>query len=313
MENRAHALLAGLFVLFMGAATALAVWWFSDEREATTDYELVTTGSISGLNPQAQVRFRGMAAGKVMGLRIDPQYRRNILVWIRIRADLPITMGTRASLGYQGVTGLAFVDLDDRGADPRPLSAAPGQLPRIRLDPGLLDRVSDTVMDALDRFKGVADQIGGFFDEQNLARFRATLERLESATVGLDETFSEAPRTLESIRSLFGPENQARWSALLSNLEQVSGDAVPAVAEMRLLMQNLQTTMRRVDAAAGAASDGLIDETLPQLNDLLRELNDVAAKMGRLIDEVESSPQMLITGRGQRRPGPGERGFETVQ
>jgi phospholipid/cholesterol/gamma-HCH transport system substrate-binding protein len=32
--------------------------------------------------------------------------------------------------------------------------------------------------------------------------------------------------------------------------------------------------------------------------------------MGRLIDELEAAPQMLVVGRGARQPGPGENGFE---
>ena len=65
MESRAHALAAGLFTLLLGAACVIAVWWFSGDREAVNDYELVSTGVVTGLNPQAQVRYRGMSAGKV--------------------------------------------------------------------------------------------------------------------------------------------------------------------------------------------------------------------------------------------------------
>lgn len=115
MENRAHALLAGLFVLLLGAATVFALWWFSGEREATADYELVSDGNVSGLNVQAQVRYRGMSAGKVMDIRVPGDDPRLIVVTIRIRRDLPVTQGTRATLGYQGVTGLAFINLDERG------------------------------------------------------------------------------------------------------------------------------------------------------------------------------------------------------
>jgi phospholipid/cholesterol/gamma-HCH transport system substrate-binding protein len=47
-----------------------------------------------------------------------------VLVTVRIRADLPITQGTRARLATQGVTGLAFIALDDSGENAAPASAA---------------------------------------------------------------------------------------------------------------------------------------------------------------------------------------------
>ena len=39
-------------------------------------------GSVSGLNTQAQVRFRGIRAGKVQDIELDPKDPRNILITI---------------------------------------------------------------------------------------------------------------------------------------------------------------------------------------------------------------------------------------
>jgi phospholipid/cholesterol/gamma-HCH transport system substrate-binding protein len=310
MENRAHALAAGLFTLLLGAAMVLAVWWFADQRDAVATYELVSTGSITGLNPQAQVRYRGMAAGKVTDIRIDPLDRRNILVRIEINADLPITRGTRASLALQGVTGLAFVQLDDRGEDPTPLVGTDGRPPRLRLEPGLVDQLTDTALDAVQRFKGISEQIGAFFDEDNLARFRSTLQTLESAASGIDRTFAEAPETLQAIRTVFSPANVRSLSATLANLERISGETAPAAVELRAVLQRFGEVLDSIDGVVLAAGDSLLDNTLPELNGLLKELTDTSSRVGRLVEEVEASPQMLITGRGGRRPGPGEAGFE---
>ncbi len=309
MENRAHALAAGLFALLLGAALVLALWWFSDGREETRRYVLVTRSSVTGLNPQATVRFRGIPAGRVTDIRLDPDDPRNILVGIELRADLPVTYGTRATLGYQGLTGLAFVQLTDPGTDPRPLPDANGP-PRIVLQPGLMDQITDITLEALQRFRVIADRIEPFFNEENLARLKATLERLESASVGVDRTFAEAPETLAAIRTVFSPANVARLSATLENLEEASGETAPAVAELRGLMKRLQGMAERVDAAAEATGEGLLEGTLPQLNELLEELTATSRRLGRLIEEVETSPQILVTGRTRRPPGPGEPGFE---
>ena len=309
MENRAHALLAGLFVLLLGAATVFALWWFSGEREATADYELVSDGNVSGLNVQAQVRYRGMSAGKVMDIRVPGDDPRLIVVTIRIRRDLPVTQGTRATLGYQGVTGLAFINLDERGEDPRPLPAGPEGLPRLTLEPAVMERLSDGVLGAVERFNRVADQFGAFLDDTSLQRFRSTLERLESAAGGLDRTFETAPRTLEAVQALFSADNLARWSAMLAHLESASAEVGPALAEMRDLMRSLQHTLSSVEALTVEAADGVLHDTLPQVNALIGEINTTAVQLGRLVESLEASPQMLITGRGAQRPGPGEHGF----
>lgn len=313
MESRAHALAAGLFTLILGAACVLAVWWFSGNREAVNHYELISTGVITGLNPQAQVRYRGMSAGKVTDIQVDPQDRRNIIVSIEVKDRLPLTLGTRATLGYQGVTGLAYIQLDDRGGDTTPLVGVDGRPPQLALESGSLDQIADKTMDALRRFGKLTDKMGAFFDEQNLARFKATLVKLESAAAGLDRTFNEAPTTLAAVRSAFSAENVDRLSAALANLERISGEATPAVEDIRALMARTTRLMATVDTLAFNAGDALLENTLPQLNSLLRELDDTSAQMRRLINEVETSPQVLISGRGVRRPGPGEPGFDPAR
>ncbi len=310
MENRAHALMAGLFVLLLGSALAVAVWWFSGDRERMSEYILVSQSSVNGLSEQGRVRFRGIAAGNVSRITIDPKDARNILVRIRIRADIPVTKATRARLGTQGVTGLAYIQLEDAGADPTPLTGDDGELPRLPLEAGLIEQIADTALAAAQRFKTAADQIVLLFDEKNTARLRASLERLESAVVGLDRTFAEAPKTLASIRNTFNPDNIKRISAMLDNLERASGDVTPTVAEARTLIERLTVTANRIDHVAQTAGDDLSNGTLPQLNELLRELTGSSRRLSHLLEEVETSPQLLLTGRGTPPPGPGEPGFK---
>lgn len=310
MENRAHALAAGLFALTLGGALIVALWWFSQNRQPTREYVLVSRGTINGLNVQARVRYRGMAAGTVSAIDIDPADPRSILVRIRLREDLPVTRGTRASLGTQGVTGLAFIQLDDKGGDPIPLASEGGEPPRIMLEPGLIEQIGDRALQAAEHIRVVADRVAAMFDDEAAERLGRTLQRLESAAAGMDRTFAELPRTVTALREALSPQNIARLNATLVNLERASGEAAPAAAEIRGLVARLDQLAAHADAATSVAGEGLVDGTLPQVNDLLRELTKTSRRLGRLLEEVESTPQVLLTGREASVPGPGEKGFE---
>lgn len=309
MENRAHAILAGLFVLVLGAATVSAIWWFSGEREARRTLELVSRGSITGLNLQAAVRYRGISAGRVESITIDRQDPQNILVRISLRADLPVTEGTTASLGYQGVTGLAFIQLDDKGTDPRPLEGTDGNPPRIALSSGLLDELSSVAVQALAQFRKIAAQVERVFDEETIVRVERTMDRLESAVNGMDETFSAAPRVLAEARSFLTPENRRNLSVSLGHLAEASAQTAPTLVELRQLLVSLKAVSDHVDQTAVATGDGLLNGTLPRLNGLMKELTVTSQRLTRLIEEVDTSPQMLLIGRGAQVPGPGEEGF----
>lgn len=309
MENRAHALVAGFFVLLLGLAAGLSVWWFTDQREALTTYHLVSTGTVTGLNPQAQVRYRGIAAGTVNSIRIDPDDPRNIIVSIAVRSDLPLTRGTRATLGYQGVTGLAFVQLDDRGSDPRPLIADGDRPPRLPLEAGLFEQLSDAALEAVIRFRQVSDGVAELFDDVNAQRFRAMLASLESAAAGLDHTLSAAPEVVADLRRMLSDTNARKLSDTLARLDTLTEQAGPLADDARGLFARLDAVLGILGTVVQAGSDSVVDTTLPQLNSLLAELTDTSARLGRLIDEVDAAPQMLITGRSIRKPGPGEEGF----
>ena len=75
MENRSHALVAGFFTIFFGLAAIVAIWWLGQSDPTTLGYVLETRGNVTGLNPQAQVRYRGIRAGKVESIEPDASVR----------------------------------------------------------------------------------------------------------------------------------------------------------------------------------------------------------------------------------------------
>lgn len=307
MENRAHALTAGLFVLLMGLATGLALWWFGNDQDDAARYLLISEGNITGLNEQAPVRYRGIRAGKVEAIDIDPANPRQIRVRISVRRNFPLTRGTRASLGYLGVTGIAHVQLSDKGEDPTPLTPGPDGLPRLSLQAGGMDHLSDVGMDTLRKIQGVVDRLGKALDDANLARLARTLERLESASESVDRTLKDAPQTLAALRAALSPENLAHLNRTLGQLDAASQEVAPTVRELRNLAVKLNAIGERVDRVAASADAG---GTLTRVDGLLQELTETSRRMSRLLEEVEASPQMLVFGRNHPAPGPGEAGFK---
>ena len=302
MESRAHALAAGIFTLLLGLASALAVFWLSGQREATREYVLVTQKSVSGLNTQAQVRFRGLRAGKVRAIELDPNDPRNILITISLDASMPVTKGTTAKLNYQGVTGLASVLLEDKGENPEPLTGADGEPPRIALLPNFMDSLGDDAADLMAQMRQVAERTTALLSEQNVKRIGQTLANVETATAGLSGSMKDLPQVMASLKQALSEENMRRLSATMANMEKASGEVAPLIA-------NLQGVSKKLDALLGETGGEITQTTLPRLNVLLQELSVNSRQMSRLLDQIEESPNMLIFGREARRPGPGEAGF----
>lgn len=302
MESRAHALAAGIFTLLLGLAVALTAFWLSGKREATDEYVLVTRGNVSGLNTQAQVRFRGIRAGKVLDIDIDPKDPRNILITIGVSSDMPVTKGTTARLNYQGVTGLASVLLEDKGDNPAPLRSADGEPPRIELQPNFMDTLGDNAAELMTQMRQVAERTTALLSDQNVKRIGQTLANVEMTTAGLSDSMKDLPQVMASLKKALSEENIKRLNATLANAEKASAEAAPLIA-------NLQGVSKKLDALLGESGGEITQTTLPRLNVLLQELSVNSRQMSRLLDQIEESPSMLIFGREARRPGPGEAGF----
>ena len=75
MENKSHALAAGIFVLVVAAMLAGLAVWLTRDNANYEQYELSTRDGVSGLQPQAAVRYKGVAVGKVCLLYTSPSPR----------------------------------------------------------------------------------------------------------------------------------------------------------------------------------------------------------------------------------------------
>jgi phospholipid/cholesterol/gamma-HCH transport system substrate-binding protein len=305
MESRAHALLAGLFVLVFSLSAALAIWWFAGQREATRDLLLVTQRNVTGLNPQAAVRYRGINAGKVQEIRLDPADPRNILIRVSVSAAVPLTKATTAELNYQGVTGLAHVLLEDNGSNREPLAAKDDQMPRITIKPTLFDNLGERATDIIAQVGELSIRLNRVLDEKNGRNLSQTLENLAIASDGL----KEVPKVLASVREALSDANLKRLNAILAHLQQTAGQAAPLTVEMRALVASMQGLSKRLGDMGGALGDDLTGRTLPGINSVVQELQHNSRQLTRILGNLEEAPQSLVFGRPATPPGPGEPGF----
>ena len=302
MENRSHALIAGLFTLFLGISAIAALWWFGGRTEASNDYIVLTTKNVTGLNLQAQVRFRGIRVGKVEAIDLDPSDLRNTLIHIRIRQDIPLTRGTTAKLGYQGVTGIAHVLLEDSGKDPAVLVKAEGQLPRILMQDSLMQELSEVGAETMRNARDFLANANQLLSPENRRNISNTLLNLEKTTNNAQETTAQ-------LRLLLTPENVRLLNATLVKAEQTAGQAGPFFAEARTLVSRLKSVSDKLDSALGEPSAG--SAVLPQITELTRELSTNSRQLNRVLQMLEDSPQSLIFGRQITPAGPGEPGFSS--
>ena len=302
MENKSHAFLAGLFAIVFGLAALAALYWLGGDGKAWRDYVIVTKQSVGGLNPQAQVRYRGIRVGKVTDISLDPDDRANILVTIAVDESVPLTRGTVAKLNYQGVTGIAHVLLLDSGRDLELLTSSDGKAPRITMVPSLLDELDLSGPAALKQAQQLMASANAMFGESNRRHLAATLANLEAASGQLKPTLDKLDLTLGQVNKLLDETN-------IKHLSQAAGQVGPLLADTRLLIGRMQVATDRFDLAVGTASANLNSALLPRLNELAADFSLTSRQLGRVLRVIEDTPHSLVLGAPSPEPGPGEQGF----
>lgn len=292
MENRSHALIAGLFTLILGTAVVLALILFGESREETREVIVVTKQNVSGLNPQAQVRYRGIRVGKVIDIRLDPENVSNILIRIEVDQLVPLTQGTTAKLSYQGVTGIAHVLLEDDGGDTRVLEGKP---PRITMQASLLDHLEDALPAVLAQSQKFLANANEVLNDQNRQHLGKTLANLEAAS-------NQMNGSLTQLQKLLSDENVAGISA-------AARESGPLMGETRKLVRQLQSVSTRAEGVLGEPAAGGIGSLVPRITDMTTELTTTSRQLNRVLHLLEDSPQSLVFGSPPAQPGPGEPGF----
>ncbi len=306
MENKSHALMAGVFVLALGVAALLALFWLGGSHEVTHRYIVVTKQNVNGLNPQAQVKYRGIRVGKVDDIRIDPADTNNILIHVSVREDVPLTEDTVAKLAYQGITGLAQILLQERDPAPSPKIAVNDENPpRIVMIPSLIEELSEGGSGLMLRANELLTKANVLLNDDNRQNMARTTANLAAITQDLRPVIANLDGTLRQARRLLSDEN-------VTNVSRAAGEVGPLLKESRELMVRLQSAVDRIDLVIGDASGDGAAALMPRLNELLGEATVTSRQLGRVLRTLEDSPQSLVFGAPPLMPGPGEPGFSTI-
>jgi phospholipid/cholesterol/gamma-HCH transport system substrate-binding protein len=310
MESRSYALLTGLFTILLGIALAASFIWFRGDTKSYSSYLVVSKFPVNGLNRQAAVRFRGVEIGRVEDISIDPRDSKIILIRVVVDDTVPITRGTFAQIGYQGLTGIAFVVLDDDGSNPAPMQYPAGDVARIEVRGNVFDDLAQSSKALLEQASDLLDRLNRIASDSNQSRIENTLLNFEKASAQLEPALRAIPEVAERAKKFLDEDNRASLRKSLANIEQATGSVGPVVEDSRKVLANMRQLSDKLDKLSTEISSEITDGTLPKVNQLVEQLGQDTQDFHRLMLQIEREPQSLVFGRQRQQPGPGEPGFE---
>jgi len=312
MENKSHAFWAGLFTIGLLAAIGVAVFFFNVDRAVRVPYDLVARTNVTGLYTDADVRYRGLGVGKVQSIRFDHENPGQIRIRIMVDKNAPITQSTFATLGFQGVTGIAFVQLDDTGKNPAPLPSSMQKVASLPLRPGLFDQLQQRGDILIKKLERIADDTDRFLSDDMRDQVLQTAKSLQGAAEGIavlskqiGPVAQQLPRTLDQLDRTLASTN-----VLASSLSRADGPFVTNMNKAGEAAERAGRVMNEVNESLQQMAARVGYETLPRVNSLADDVGSAARSVDRAADTFNRNPRSVLFGAPQPAPGPGEPGFQ---
>ncbi|BCX81760.1 phospholipid/cholesterol/gamma-HCH transport system substrate-binding protein [Methylomarinovum caldicuralii] len=314
METKVNYVLVGLFVLVLTAAAIVAGLWLASDLGVTRyrPYLAYFHESVAGLNPSAAVKYRGVDVGLVRALSLDPADPTRVQVRLDIADGTPVRTDTYAILKFQGLTGIAFVELEG-GAHGRPLaSPLPDGSPAvIPTRPSPAGRLDEAVSRAAARIDQLGARLAAVLDQENIQALHHILANLEEVTAtlarnreNLDRLLTETARFSRDLAAAGEslPQLGRQLNRLLTDYDRLAAQLIQAATVVTRLGRQLE----RTSAATGRDLHQALLTLEAEIQRLSLEVGASARELRRLSRRLSQHPNALIYGSPQPPPGPGE-------
>jgi phospholipid/cholesterol/gamma-HCH transport system substrate-binding protein len=305
MEREANYAAVGAFVLLVALAGTLFIYWYSEPREHRNyiRYEIYFTGSVSGLDKGAAVRYLGVPVGQVRDMRIDPRDSSRAEVIVDIDATTPISEHTVAQLQLQGLTGLLYIDLsEDRSGKRLPPPVASLKYPVIRSAPSRFDVLLSGLPELVAAAGGLAERASRLLSDENLAAVTSAVGNIDKATTGLPRAMHDLNSLIAELRGASAEITSAARSAH-GMLASADPDVRAAAHRMRTIADNLADASSQLDKAIAENRQDIRAFTrqgLPEIERFVREGRAAAHDIRELSNSLRENPAQLLYQPPQR-------------
>jgi phospholipid/cholesterol/gamma-HCH transport system substrate-binding protein len=292
-------LIVGLFVSLALLLFVTVTLWLSGRQggEATESYTMYFENDVSGLMLGGPVFYLGVEVGKVTRMDIIAGDPMRVRVDIEVLASTPVDTGTSASLAFQGITGVAVINLYGEPGMNLPLKAPPGEdYPVIAVrDAGLAALLSDAP-GLVEKLNRLLDQAGRLVSEDNQGRISTTLENIEALSTRLreqDKALAELPASLHNTMS--------EIQSTLAELRNVATDLRPGLSDSMTNLEQMTADLAKMTGRLDEWTDEngedmqhFLDNGLGQVPDLVADARRVLREAEKLVRELRDNPSMLI-------------------
>lgn len=306
METRSnHILVGGVVLALLAALVAFTVWLAGLGGGLSKEYDIFFKQSVEGLAKGSGVSFNGVPSGQVKEIVVwknDPEFVR---VRITVKSDTPILQGTTASL--QGsFTGPSSLLLDGavKGA-PEIVEEGPAGVPVIPTKRTGLGALLNNAPQLIERLSTLTERMTELLSDENQKYFSGILRNVDRASGELAASGPAFKASMEELKltvRAVGKTADAITIVANSSDAAVNEELRPTIADLRKTVAAAEKTMNTIDTTVAEARPGLralSNETMPEVNNLVRDLRAMSESLGSVANKIDQQGAGALIGGPQ--------------
>jgi len=288
----------GLFVIMGTLIGVVFIVWMGASKyfEKGVTYVTYFDESVQGLQMDSSVKYRGVEVGRVLKIGVAPD-NKLVEVTMKINFREGAESNLVAQLRAAGITGLVFIELDQRQKDETLLGPEMAFIPAypvIASRPSDIRMIMKGLVDIYENiqkfdFKGIshdvkdaAKSVGRFFNNERMAE---TMKHVESVSMSLDSTTQKIDRMIAD-----------------GKVDKVLLEAQKSLSETRQLIAELRSelAMVKMSDTAGRANRFLdhLDRTTRKVSynmeETLESIKSNSENLNKLLEKLNQNPSALI-------------------
>jgi len=316
MNNKVNYTLVGLFVLIgLVLISGFVYWMLKPSGDAQTQkYTIYFDESVSGLNLNAPVKYRGIAIGKVIKLQINPQNSEQVKVIINILRSSPINESTAARLTAQGITGLTYVNLIQGKNKAAALKVLDGQeYPVIKTVPSLFVNIENSLGDVTTQLSSTLDKTDKLLNEKNQKQFSILLNKTANIMNKIDKLLDE--KTVSHFQKSMENLNQITYKVdklvphidgLMQKSVKWENNTSQSLASIKKTYLKMNITMKNMNSSLSKAQFSF-DSMTHNVNNTLLQSQNIMIDLENTLNNFNHNPSDILYKKTESKIAPGEK------
>lgn len=302
METRVSHILVGSFVLaFVALLVAFAIWMTKVDPDAQyKEYDIFFTGSVSGLVNRGTVYYLGIPVGDVrrIGLAPDP---RKVQVTVRLRQEVPVNEKSRARLEFQGLTGVAYIEIMGGNPDAAPLRVKDGaERPVIEAEASNFQALFEKAPNLFDESIKAVGAVQELLNDENRQHVTGILKNTNQLTANLARGTEDLDVMMQKAGDLMDAsgvmiEKVTKLTESGQALLDEEGKALMLEAKKAMMQVNMLASNMNVMLKANEGTiTTFVNGTLPEVSRMVMDLRTTARALSRLMTKIEANPARVV-------------------